>query len=81
VKNVRRLLAAVRAINAHADVRLSQVADNEDMWVIRVAVHDVILIETAGGFIEVAVAEATKKIESMSQRIFKAANSEPPSSK
>lgn len=71
----------MRAISPHADVRFLQVQDNLDMWVVRVAVHDVILIETAGGIIEVSVESATSKIEAMSQRIFAAAHSEPPSSK
>lgn len=82
MKDVRRLLAAVRAVSPHADVRFQQIVDNQDMWVIRVAIHDVILIETAGGVIDVAIVEATRKLETMSQRILAAAHpSEPPKSK
>ena len=81
MKEVRRLLAAVRAISPQADVRLLPVPDNDEMWVVRVAVHDVVLVETGAGLIDVIIVDATKKIETMSQRMMKAARGSIPPSK
>ena len=51
------------------------------MWVVRVAVRDAILVETAAGMLEKVVEEATRKLKTMSQRIILAAeqngNSDP----
>jgi hypothetical protein len=44
------------------------------MWVIRVAIKDVILIETAAGPLEKVMTETTKKLDNMSQRIIAAAH-------
>lgn len=81
MKNFKRLLAAVRAISPQAHVSLIQVPDNEDMWVVRIAVHDVVLVETGAGLVEPLIRDATHKIEAMSQRMMTAARgSIPPSS-
>jgi len=80
MKEVRRLLAAVRAISPYADVRLLQVPYNQDMWVVQVAARDVVLVETSAGLIEVVIPAATKKIETMSQRMMAAVRDDPPSS-
>lgn len=65
-----RLFAAVRAIHLGAELRFAQVPDNEDMWVIRVVVGSVVVVETGGGLPDVVIHEAVKKLESLSQRIM-----------
>ena len=65
-----RLFAAVRAIHPGAELRFAQVPDNEDMWVIRVMVGTVVVIETGGGHLDVVLQEAIKKLERLSQRIL-----------
>lgn len=55
-----------------ADLRFLGVPDREDVWVVRVSVMDVILVETAAGPLERVVEEATKKIKTMSQGILAA---------
>lgn len=72
MKEIARLFAAVRAISPQADLRFIQVPDHPDMWVVRVAVGNVIIIETGGGLPMPVMQEAAKRLESMSQRILQA---------
>lgn len=67
-----RLFAAVRAIHPEAELRFAQVPDHVDMWVVRVVVGAVIIVETGGGLPDVVIPEAVRRLESMSQRIMRA---------
>jgi len=85
VRRLRRLCDATRAISPLADIRFIGIPDRDDMWVVRVAVRDAILVETAAGALEKVVEEATKKLKTMSRKIIAAAdrngNDETPSSR
>lgn len=76
--NLARLFAAVRAINPGAEIRFVQVPDHNDMWVIRVLVGDIILVETGGGLPPVVVQETIRRLESMSLRILQAVRNTDP---
>ena len=54
------------------------VPDREDLWVIRVSVGDVILVETGAGVLDKVLVESAKKLQSLSQRILLAAAEEVP---
>ncbi len=73
MKRLRRLCEATRAISHQADLKFFGIPDREDSWVVRVAVRDAILVETAAGPLESVIEEATKKLSSMSQRVIEAA--------
>lgn len=73
MKRLRRLCEATRAISAAAKITILGVPDREDVWVIRVQVGDVILVETAAGGLDKVLIEATKRLQSLSQRVLLAA--------
>ncbi len=70
--DLNRLFAAVRALSPQADLRFVQVPDHPDMWVARVSVGAVILVETGGGLPDFVIHEATRRLETMVQRIRRA---------
>jgi hypothetical protein len=78
MKRLRRLCEATRAISSSARITLLGVPDRDDLWVIRVSVGDVILVETGAGVLDKVLVESAKKLQSLSQRILLAAAEEVP---
>jgi hypothetical protein len=72
MKRLRRLCEATRAINAAASITLHGVPDRDDYWVVRVAVGDIILVETGAGLLDKVIGDAGKKLQSLSQRVLSA---------
>jgi len=70
MKRLRRLCEATRLISPAATITLHGVPDREDLWVVRVAVSNVILVETSAGLLDGVVIEAAKKLQSLSQRVL-----------
>ncbi len=77
MRQLRRLCEAVRAISPECKLVFHGVPDRDDCWVLRIQVADVILCETGAGPVEKVVPEASKKIQSLSQRILLAAAADP----
>ncbi len=75
---MERLLAAVRAINPRAEIHILQAPGPEELWVIAVTAHDLVLVETAPGSFEKVLAQAAKRLENFSQRILRAVQPEDP---
>jgi len=74
MKRLRRLCEATRAISPAAKITFHGVPDRDDVWVVRVAVGDIILVETAAGILDRVLQEAAKKLQSLSQRVLIAAS-------
>ena len=70
MKRLRRLCEATRLISPAAQITLHGVPDREDLWVIRVTVANIILVETGAGLLERVIVEAAKKLQAMSQRVL-----------
>ncbi len=77
MKRLRRLCEATRQINAAARITLHGVPDRDDIWVIRVSVGDVILVETGAGLLDKVLVEAAKKLQALSQRVLTAVAVDP----
>jgi hypothetical protein len=73
MKRLRRLCTATRQISPAAKITLHGVPDRDDLWVIRVHVADVILVETGAGLLDKVLVEAAKKLQALSQRVLLAA--------
>jgi len=73
MKRLRRLCEATRQISPHAKITLHGIPDRDDVWVIRVQVGDVILVETGAGLLDKVLVEASKKLQALSQRVLLAA--------
>lgn len=73
MKRLRRLCAATRQISPHAKITLHGVPDRDDLWVVRVQVAEVILVETGAGLLDKVIVEAAKKLQHLSQRVLLAA--------
>lgn len=82
MKRLRRLCDATRAISAQGSVTFHGVPDRDDFWVVRVAVRDIIIIETGAGLLDKVIVEAGKKLQALSQRVLLAvvANGDEPDS-
>jgi hypothetical protein len=74
MKRLRRLCEATRAISHAAQIILRGIPDRDDLWVIRITVGEVILLETGAGLLDKVILEATKKLQSLSQRMLLAAS-------
>lgn len=64
------LLDAVRAISPHAQVHFLPVPDRDDIWVLRVIVGSVVIVETAAGPLDEIGQAAGQKLRSMSRRML-----------
>jgi hypothetical protein len=73
MKRLRRLCEATRAISPAATITLRGVPDRDDLWVVKVSVGEVILLETGAGLLDKVIVEAAKKLQSLSQRVLLAA--------
>ena len=74
MKRLRRLCEATRAISHAAKITFHGIPDRDDLWVVRVSVGDVILVETAAGTLDRVLIEAAKKLQGLSQKMLIAAS-------
>lgn len=72
MKRLRRLCEIVRSISPMADVRFMGVPDRDDIWIVRVAIRDAILVETAAGPLDNVMEESIRKLRALSQRFLTA---------
>lgn len=70
MKRLRRLCEATRQISPHAKITFHGIPDRDDLWVIRVQVGDVILVETSAGLLDKVLIDAAKKLQGLSQRVI-----------
>ncbi len=68
-RRLQQLCRTVRAISPQVRVIFHAVPDHEDAWVIRVMAADLILVETAAGEIDKALAEALGGMNKLSERV------------
>jgi hypothetical protein len=72
MRRLRKLCEAVRTIHSSSELRFFGVPDRDDIWIVRVAVKEITLIETAAGPLEVVMDDAARKLKALSQRLLAA---------
>jgi hypothetical protein len=69
---LQQLCVAARALHSQVGVSFLPIPDQDDLWAVRIAVGDVIFVETAALPLKEGIAEATEKLKSLSQRTLTA---------
>lgn len=78
MKELKRLMDAVRTISNHASFSLTGVPDaGDDTWKGVVSVGGVVLVDAVGP-LDVVLDDLTKKLEKMSQRMIQRLTIPPP---
>lgn len=66
------LLNTTRALSSHAQTHFLPVPDREDIWVVRITVGSVVVVETAAGPLDEVMELAIGRLAGMSYRMLAA---------